>query len=43
MDAARALQSVASLALSPLLPALPEWLAPWLAQWRSSPFAGGLG
>jgi hypothetical protein len=42
MDAARALQSVASLALSPQLPALPGWLAPWLEQWRSSPFAGGL-
>jgi thiamine kinase-like enzyme len=42
MDAARALQGVASLALSPQLPALPGWLAPWLEQWRSSPFAGGL-
>jgi aminoglycoside phosphotransferase (APT) family kinase protein len=42
MDAARALQSVASLALTPQLPALPEWLAPWLEQWRTSPFAGGL-
>lgn len=43
MDAARALQGVASLALTPQLPALPEWLAPWLDQWRSSPFAGGVG
>lgn len=42
MDAARALQGVASLALSAQLPALPGWLAPWLEQWRSSPFAGGL-
>lgn len=42
MDAARALQGVASLALGPQLPALPGWLAPWLEQWRSSPFAGGL-
>jgi aminoglycoside phosphotransferase (APT) family kinase protein len=43
MDAARSLQGVASLALTPQLPALREWLAPWLEQWRSSPFAGGLG
>ena len=42
MDAARSLQGVSSLALTPQLPALPEWLAPWLEQWRSSPFAGGL-
>lgn len=42
MDAARSLQGVASLALSPQLPALPGWLAPWLEQWRSSPFAGGV-
>lgn len=42
MDAARSLQGVASLALTPQLPSLPEWLAPWLEQWRSSPFAGGL-
>lgn len=42
MDAARSLQGVASLALSPQLPALPGWLAPWLEQWRSSPFAGSL-
>jgi hypothetical protein len=42
MDAARSLQGVASLALTPQLPALPGWLAPWLEQWRSSPFAGGL-
>lgn len=43
MDAARSLQGVASLALTPQLPSLREWLAPWLEQWRSSPFAGGLG
>ena len=42
MEAARALQTVASLALTPQLPSLPEWLAPWLEQWRSAPFAGGL-
>ncbi|MCK6551373.1 aminoglycoside phosphotransferase family protein [Myxococcota bacterium] len=42
MDAARALQAVASLALTPQLPALPVWLAPWLEQWRSTPLAGGL-
>ena len=42
MDAARSLQGVASLALTPDLPALPEWLAPWLEKWRASPFAGGL-
>lgn len=42
LDAARALQGVASLALAPQLPALPEWLRPWLEQWRSSAFAGGL-
>lgn len=42
MDAARALQGVASLALTPQLPALPGWLAPWLEQWRTSPLAGGL-
>jgi hypothetical protein len=43
MDAARSLQGVASLALTPQLPALREWLTPWLEQWRASPFAGGLG
>ena len=43
MEAARALQGVASLALTPQLPALPEWLRPWLDRWRSSAFAGGLG
>lgn len=42
MDAARSLQGVASLALTPQLPSLPEWLGPWLEQWRSSPLAGGL-
>jgi hypothetical protein len=42
MDAARSLQGVASLALTPQLPSLPGWLAPWLEQWRASPFAGGL-
>jgi thiamine kinase-like enzyme len=42
MDAARALQAVASLALTPQLPALPGWLAPWLEQWRGSPFAGAI-
>jgi thiamine kinase-like enzyme len=42
MDVARSLQGVASLALTPQLPALAEWLAPWLEQWRRSPFAGGL-
>lgn len=42
MDAARSLQGVASLALTPDLPALGEWLAPWLEKWRASPFAGGL-
>jgi hypothetical protein len=42
LDAARALQGVVSLALTPQLPALPEWLRPWLEQWRSSPLAGGL-
>lgn len=42
MDAARSLQGVASLALTAQLPSLPEWLGPWLEQWRSSPFAGGL-
>ncbi len=42
MDAARALQTVASLSLTPQLPALSGWLAPWLEQWRTSPFAGGL-
>lgn len=41
MDAARALQVVACLALVPQLPVLASGLAPMLEQWRASPLAGG--
>lgn len=43
MASARAMQLVACLALAPELPMLVEGLRPWLALWRDSPLAGGLG
>ncbi|MBK9263345.1 MAG: phosphotransferase [Polyangiaceae bacterium] len=42
METARALQAVGSLALTPQLPQLAEWLDSWLQKWRESPFVGGL-
>lgn len=41
MELARALQTVACLALVPQLPLLATGLAPFLAQWRAMPFAAG--
>ncbi len=43
LEAARMLQTVACLALVPELPLLASGLAPFLDQWRASPFAAGLG
>lgn len=42
MQSARALQTVASMALTDTLPQLATWLSPWLELWRKSPLAGGL-
>ncbi len=43
MNAARMLQIVGALALTPQLPLLAEGLKPMLDAWRGMPFAGGLG
>jgi hypothetical protein len=43
MNAARMLQMVASVALTPELPVLAEGLRPMVDAWREMPFAGGLG
>ena len=43
MNAARMLQIVASVALTPELPVLAEGLRPLLEAWRDTPFAGDLG